>query len=203
MSHTGRRAMVTGIGVVAPVGIGNDAAWENLLAGKSGIRDVTVADLSDQDIRIGGEVPDFDPTKEMDPKDVRRHDRSTQLAIAATAEALRHAGLINGTGQILTEEANPDRIGMVFGSGCGGVGVLLDNAKKYWDLGANRVSPWTIPHMLVDSPSGMVAIQFGIRGPNTAVVSACATGSPSRRQASARSRCQTAARAASSKTAMR
>ena len=66
---------------------------------------------------------------------------------------------------------------LVFGSGCGGVGVLLDNAKKYWDSGVRVVSPWTIPHMLVDSPSGMVAIQFGIRGPNTAVVSACATGS--------------------------
>ncbi|HEX9739115.1 MAG TPA: beta-ketoacyl-ACP synthase II [Candidatus Limnocylindria bacterium] len=177
MSANGRRAMVTGLGVLAPVGIGNETAWENLVAGRSGIRDVTIADLSDQDIRVGGEVPDFDPNKEMDAKDVRRHDRATQMAVAASAEALRDAGLINGNSQILPEEANPDRIGMVFGSGCGGVSILLENAKRYWDVGANRVSPWTIPHMLVDSPSGMVAIQFGIRGPNTAVVSACATGS--------------------------
>jgi beta-ketoacyl-acyl-carrier-protein synthase II len=177
MSANGRRAMVTGLGVVAPVGIGNQAAWDNLVAGRSGIRDVTIADLSEQEIRVGGEVPDFDPTLEMDPKDVRRHDRATQMAVAASAEALRDAGLINGSSQILPDEADPDRIGMVFGSGCGGVSILLENAKKYWDVGANRVSPWTIPHMLVDSPSGMVAIQFGIRGPNTAVVSACATGS--------------------------
>ena len=139
MTPTRRRAMVTGLGVLAPVGIGNETAWENLVAGRSGIRDVTIADLSDQDIRIGGEVPDFDPSREMDPKDVRRHDRATHLAVAATAEALRDAGLINGSSQILTDQANPDRIGMVFGSGTGGVGVLLENAKKYWDVGANRV----------------------------------------------------------------
>jgi beta-ketoacyl-acyl-carrier-protein synthase II len=172
-----RRAMVTGLGVVSPVGIGNAAAWENLVAGRSGIRDVTIADLSAQEIRIGGEVPGFDPTLEMDAKDIRRHDRATQMAVAATAEALRDAGLINGHSQILPEEANPDRIGMVFGSGMGGVGVLLENARKFWESGLSKVSPWTIPHMLPDSPSGLVAIQFGIRGPNTAVVSACATGS--------------------------
>src|SRR3989304_1879074 len=94
----------------------------------------------------------------------RRRPPPHPPAGAASAEALRDAGLINGSSQILPGEADPDRIGMVFGSGCGGVGVLLENAKKYWDSGPNRVSPWTIPHMLVDSPSGMVAIQFGVRG---------------------------------------
>ena len=136
--------MVTGLGVVSPVGIGNDTAWENLVAGRSGIREVTIADLSDQEIKVGGEVPDFDPTVEMDPKDVRR-DRATQMAVAATAEALRDGGLINGNSQILPEEADPDRIGMVFGSGCGG-SASLENAKKYWDVGPTGCRHGPSPH---------------------------------------------------------
>ena len=153
--------MVT-VWVGGPVGIGNQAAWDNLVAGRSGIRDVTIADLSGQDIRVGGEVPDFDPTLEMDPKDVRRHDRATQMAVAASAEALRDAGLINGSSQILPDEADPDRIGMVLGSGCGGVSILLENAKKYGTWRQSGVAG-TIPTCW-STAVGDGRHPFGIRG---------------------------------------
>ena len=134
--------MVTGLGVVSPVGIGNDTAWENLVAGRSGsARSPSPTCRTRRSSRRRG--PDFDPTVEMDPKDVRRHDRATQMAVAATAEALRDGGLINGNSQIL-EEADPDRRhGLRLR--LRRVSILLENAKKYWDVGPNRVSPWTIP----------------------------------------------------------
>jgi beta-ketoacyl-acyl-carrier-protein synthase II len=124
---------------------------------------------------VAGEVKGFDATKYMDPKDARRHDRSTHLAVAATGEALRHAGLLGDDGRV-NGDVNADRFGMVFGTGIGGIGILLDNHVTFLERGHRRVSPFLIPHMLPDSPSGQVAIEYGIRGHNMAVVSACATG---------------------------
>jgi beta-ketoacyl-acyl-carrier-protein synthase II len=170
-----RRVVVTGLGVLSPVGIGADASWEALIAGRSGIADVTLFDTTDFEVRIGGEVKGFDATQHMDARDVRRHDRNTHLAVAATAEALADAGLLDGDRR-LGADADPDRFGMVFGTGIGGIGMVSDGVKTLLERGPGRVSPFLLPHMLPDSASGQVAIEFGIRGHNLAVVSACATG---------------------------
>jgi 3-oxoacyl-[acyl-carrier-protein] synthase II len=171
-----RRAVITGLGVVSPAGIGNDLAWDNLLAGRSGISDITRWDTTGYEVTVAGQVPDFDPTVWMEPKDIRRHDLSTQFAVAAAGEALTDAGLLGADRRLDAGVVDPDRFGMVFGSGIGGIGLLLENHRILLEQGPNRVKPYLIPHMLPDSPSGMVAIVFGIRGHNMAVVSACATG---------------------------
>ena len=172
---TVRRAVVTGLGIVSPVGIGAEATWDGLVAGRSGIDTITLFDASEFDVDVAGEVKGFDATNYMDAKDARRHDRSTHLAVAATGEALRDAGLLGDDGHV-TSEVDADRFGMVFGTGIGGIGLLLENQMILVERGARRVSPFLIPHMLPDSPSGQVAIEYGIRGHNMAVVSACATG---------------------------
>ena len=170
-----RRAVVTGLGIVSPVGIGAEASWDSLVAGRSGIDTISLFDASAFEVDVAGEVKGFEATNYMDAKDARRHDRSTHLAVAATGEALRDAGLLGDDGRV-TSEVNADRFGMVFGTGIGGIGILLDNHITMLERGHRRVSPFLIPHMLPDSPSGQVAIEFGIRGHNMAVVSACATG---------------------------
>ena len=172
---TTRRAVVTGLGVVSPVGIGSDATWDALVAGRSGIADITLFDSSPFDPHVAGEVKGFDATQFMDAKDARRHDRNTHFAVAATAEALGHAGLLT-EGRRLSGDVDADRFGMVFGTGIGGIGIMLEGHQTLLERGPRRVSPFMLPHMLPDSASGQVAIEFGIRGPNMAVVSACATG---------------------------
>jgi beta-ketoacyl-acyl-carrier-protein synthase II len=166
---------VTGLGIVSPVGIGADASWDALVSGRSGIDRITLFDTSPFDVDVAGEVKGFDATQFMEPKDVRRHDRNTHFAVAATGEALRDAGLLADDGHV-NGDVNADRFGMVFGTGIGGIGMLLDGQKTLDERGPRRVSPFLLPHMLPDSASGQVAIQYGIRGPNMAVVSACATG---------------------------
>ena len=167
------------LGVVSPVGIGNDTAWENLVAGRSGIREVTIADLSDQEIKVGGEVPDFDLTVEMDPKDVRRMTGHPD-------GGRRDGGSAPRRGPHQRQQPDLPRRPIRTASAWSSLWlrrgyILLENAKKYWDVGPNRVSPWTIPYMLVDSPSGMVAIQPGIRGLNTAVGARARDGEPRHR----------------------
>jgi len=170
-----RRAVVTGLGIVSPVGIGADASWDALVGGRSGIDTITLFDTTAFEVDVAGEVKGFEATDYMEAKDVRRHDRSTHFAVAATGEALRDAGLLGENGHV-TGDVNADRFGMVFGTGIGGIGLLLDGQVTLMERGPRRVSPFMLPHMLPDSPSGQVAIQYGIRGPNMAVVSACATG---------------------------
>jgi 3-oxoacyl-[acyl-carrier-protein] synthase II len=172
---TARRAVVTGLGVVSPVGIGADATWDALVAGRSGIDKITLFDSTPFEVDVAGEVKNFDPTRYMEPKDVRRHDRNVHFAVAATGEALGNAGLLGENG-LVNADVNADRFGMVFGTGIGGIGILLDGQKTLDERGPRRVSPFLLQHMLPDSASGQVAIQYGLRGPNMAVVSACATG---------------------------
>jgi 3-oxoacyl-[acyl-carrier-protein] synthase II len=172
---TVRRAVVTGLGVVSPVGIGSEATWDGLVSGRSGIADITLFDATPFDPHVAGEVKDFDATQFMDAKDVRRHDRNTHFAVAATGEALRHAGLLGENG-LVNGDVDADRFGMVFGTGIGGIGIMLEGHRTLLERGPRRVSPFMLPHMLPDSASGQVAIEFGLRGPNLAVVSACATG---------------------------
>jgi 3-oxoacyl-[acyl-carrier-protein] synthase II len=173
---TARRAVVTGLGVVSPVGIGADASWQALISGQSGIADITLFDASDYPIHIAGEVKGFDATQYMDGKDVRRHDRNTHLAIAASGEALRDAGLLGADDRLDPSQADADRFGIVFGTGIGGIGLISDGVKTLLERGIDRVSPFLLSHMIPDAASGMVAIQYGLRGHNLAVVSACATG---------------------------
>ncbi|MCA1569470.1 MAG: beta-ketoacyl-ACP synthase II [Chloroflexi bacterium] len=170
-----RRVVVTGLGIVSPVGIGSEATWDALVSGRSGIADITLFDAEPFEVRVAGEVKDFDATRYMDGKDVRRHDRNTHFAVAATGEALRDAGMLGEDG-LVNGEVDPDRCGMVFGTGIGGIGMMLDGYRTLLERGPRRVSPFMLPHMLPDSASGQVAIEYGIRGPNMAVVSACATG---------------------------
>jgi len=170
-----RRAVVTGLGVASPVGIGADVAWDALVAGQSGINDITLFDTTDYDVHVAGEVKGFDAGQYMDAKDARRHDRNTHLAVAASGEALRDAGLLNGEG-LDASQADRDRFGMVIGTGIGGIGLISDGIKTLAERGIDRVSPFLLPNMIPDAASGMVAIQYGLRGPNMAVVSACATG---------------------------
>ena len=172
---TERRAVITGLGIVSPVGIGADAAWDSLVSGRSGIADVTLFDTTDFDIHVAGEVRDFDARQYMDGPDVRRHDRNTHFAVAAAGEALRDAGLLGDDGHVV-REVDADRFGMVVGTGIGGIGMISDGVKTLLERGPGRVSPFLLPHMIPDAASGMVAIQYGLRGPNMAVVSACATG---------------------------
>ena len=172
---TDRRAVVTGMGIVSPVGIGSEATWDALTAGRSGIADITLFDSAAFEIHVAGEVKGFDATDFMDPKDARRHDRNTHFAVAATGEALRDAGLMGDNG-LVSGDVDADRFGMVFGTGIGGIGLMLEGHKILLERGPRRVSPFMLPHMLPDSASGQVAIQYGLRGPNMAVVSACATG---------------------------
>ncbi|HEX9634572.1 MAG TPA: beta-ketoacyl-ACP synthase II [Candidatus Limnocylindria bacterium] len=171
-----RRAVVTGVGALSPVGIGAHASWEALVAGRSGVADITLFDTTDFEIHVAGEVKGFDATQYMDGKDVRRHDRNTHFAVAATGEALRDAGLLGADGMLDTSQADPDRFGMVVGTAIGGIGMIGDGILTLKERGIDRISPFLLAHMIPDAASGMVAIQYGIRGPNMAVVSACATG---------------------------
>jgi beta-ketoacyl-acyl-carrier-protein synthase II len=163
------------MGIVSPVGIGSEATWDALTAGRSGIADITLFDSAAFEIHVAGEVKGFDATDFMDPKDARRHDRNTHFAVAATGEALRDAGLMGDDG-LVNRDVDADRFGMVFGTGIGGIGLMLEGHRILLERGPRRVSPFMLPHMLPDSASGQVAIQYGLRGPNMAVVSACATG---------------------------
>jgi beta-ketoacyl-acyl-carrier-protein synthase II len=172
---SGRRAVITGLGIVSPVGIGAEATWDALVSGRSGIDRITLFDPTPFDVDVAGEVKGFDVSRYMDAKDARRHDRNTHFAVAATGEALRHAGLLGDDGRV-TSDVDADRFGMVFGTGIGGIGLLLEGQMTLVERGPRRVSPFMLPHMLPDSASGQVAIHYGIRGPNMAVVSACATG---------------------------
>ncbi|TMJ95608.1 MAG: beta-ketoacyl-ACP synthase II [Actinobacteria bacterium] len=165
-----RRVAITGVGAVTP--LGNDArtTWKGLLEGRSGIAEITAFDPTEFPIRIAGEVKDFDPTGVAPPKEVRKLDRAVLFALAAAREALDDAG-INGF--------KPERMGVVVGSCIGGFNHLMQQHDILRERGWERVSPFFLPNILVDSPTGHLALQLGARGPNYAVVSACATGSHS------------------------
>ncbi len=171
-----RRAVVTGLGVVSPVGIGADAAWDSLVAGRSGIADITLFDTTDYEIHVAGEVKGFEAGRYMDGRDVRRHDRNTHFAVAAAGEALRDAGLLGADDRLDPSQADANRFGIVMGTGIGGIGMVSDGVRTLLERGPDRISPFLLAHMVPDAASGMVAIQYGLRGHNMAVVSACATG---------------------------
>jgi 3-oxoacyl-[acyl-carrier-protein] synthase II len=163
-----RRVAVTGIGAVTPLGNDAPSTWEAALAGKSGIDWIRAFDATGLPVRIAAEVKDFDPSLVASPKDVRKLERNVLLSLGAAREAIGDAGL-NGF--------DPMRVGIVFGTAIGGVSGILEQEEVRRQRGPDRVSPNFLPNVLVDSASGQLAISLGIRGPNYAVVSACATGS--------------------------
>ena len=164
-----KRVVVTGVGAVTPVGLDAPSTWAAMLEGQSGVGKLTLFDASEYPVQIAGEVKGFDATGRIEPKELRRMDRYAQLAVIAAQEAWADAGL--------TRNGLQDEIGVVFGSAAGGLSVLLDQQRVLQERGLKRVSPTFIQNMLTDTASGHIAIALGLRGPNMAVVSACATGS--------------------------
>ena len=163
-----KRVAVTGLGAVTPLANDARSTWQAALAGKSGIDWIKSFDASDYPVRVAAEVKDFDPAQVASPKDVRKLERNVLLSLGAAREAMGDAGL-NGF--------DPMRVGIVFGTAIGGINGILEQEEIRRERGADRVSPNFLPNVLVDSASGQLAISLGIRGPNYAVVSACATGS--------------------------
>lgn len=164
-----RRVVVTGMGCITPVGNNVKDSWDSLLSGTSGAAMITHFDASRHKTKFAAEVKGFDPAARFGPRDARKMDRFTQLATAATIEALEHSRL-----QI--DESNRDRVGVVIGTGIGGIGTLLEQADVLRERGPERVSPFLVPMMISDGAPGMLAIRFGVRGPNMAIATACASG---------------------------
>ncbi len=165
-----RRVVITGMGVISPVGVGLDTYWNNLTSGQSGIVPVTKFDTTDCPVKIGGEVPtDFNPEDFLDKKEIKRLDNFSIYALIAADEAIRHAGLEDGIPDM-------DRFGVVVGSGVGGLLTMEEQNKRLLRRGSRGVSPLFIPMYILDIAAGHISMKWGLKGPNYAVVSACATG---------------------------
>ena len=168
-SSSSTRVVITGLGVVTSIGHDVDAFWASLLAGRGGIHRVTLFDPTEFASQIGAEVRDWDAAKHMDPKEARRNDRYTHFGFVAAKQAVSDSGLD------VTKE-NGDRVGVIIGSGIGGMWTYESQLKVLAERGPRRVSPFTIPSLIGNMCSGLVAIEYGARGPNFGIVSACATG---------------------------
>jgi len=165
-----RRVAVTGLGIVCPVGIGVDAAWDALTAGRSGIGPITSFDTTDYSVHFAGCVNDFDPSDVLDVKEARRLSRFQQFAVVAAEEALADAGISD------VDPAEAERIGVIVGSGIGGLGLMEEQSRVLMERGPSRVSPFLVPGMIIDVAAGLISIRHGFKGINYAPVSACATG---------------------------
>lgn len=167
-----RRVVITGLGMVSPVGLNVKTSWESILAGKSGIGPITHFDVSNYSVQFGGSVKDFDPGELITSKDARKMDIFIQYGIVAADEALRDSGLE-------ITDANAERVGVAIGSGIGGLGVIEKNHEVILNSGPRKVSPFLIPAAIINMISGHVSIRYGMKGPNIALVTACATSTHS------------------------
>ena len=167
-----RRVVVTGLGIVSPVGNDVSTAWGNLLAGQSGITRVTKFDASALSCQIAGEVKNFDPAEYIGAKELRTMDAFIHYGLAAGVQAFRDSGIV------VTEE-NAERIGVSIGSGIGGLPMIEENCGNLFNKGARRVSPFMIPGSIINMISGHLSIMYGLKGPNVAIVTACTTGTHS------------------------
>ncbi|HKQ63296.1 MAG TPA: beta-ketoacyl-ACP synthase II [Candidatus Polarisedimenticolaceae bacterium] len=165
-----RRVVITGIGLITPLGLDRASTWEALLAGRSGIGPITRFDAAEYACRIAGEVRGFDAERWLERKEARRMDAFTHYAIAATQEALEDGGF-------RIDAANAERVGVYVGSGIGGLATLEATHRELLERGPRRVSPFFIPGMILNLAAGNVSIRFGAKGPNLACATACATGS--------------------------
>jgi 3-oxoacyl-[acyl-carrier-protein] synthase II len=167
-----RRVVVTGLGLVSPVGIGVEASWQSLVAGRSGIGPITLFDASSYPTRIAGEVKNFEPGDFMDKKEARRNDRFIQFALAAADLAMKDSGLD-------MSKEDPDQVGCIVGAGMGGLGTIEENRTLLTERGLKRISPFFIPSLIINLAPGQISIRYGMKGPNFSTVSACATGNHS------------------------
>jgi 3-oxoacyl-[acyl-carrier-protein] synthase II len=163
------RVVITGLGVISPIGITAEVFWKNCIQGKVGIDRVSTFDPSDFGSQIAGQVKDFDPENYMERVDARKLDRFTQMAIVASEEAFRSSGLD-------PEKGDADRRGVLVGSGIGGIGTFEEQHRRLLDRGPSRVSPFFVPKMIIDMAPGMISMRLNLKGPNFGVVSACASG---------------------------
>ena len=161
-----RRVVITGLGIISPVGIGVDSNWENIIAGNSGIAPISHFDVSDYPVTIAGEVKDFDPADFFPAKKARKMDRFIQFGVAAGASALKDSGLE-------VTDANAGNIGVHIGSGIGGLGTIEDTMMTIRDKGPRRVSPFYVPMSIINMISGDLSVMYGLKGPNLAMVTAC------------------------------
>ncbi|MDC0127414.1 beta-ketoacyl-ACP synthase II [Methylophilaceae bacterium] len=167
-----RRVVVTGLGLITPVGIGVEESWQNILNGISGITNITQFDASDFKSRVAGEVKNFNPDIYLNPKDSRRMDTFIQFGLVAGIEA------INDSGLEVTEE-NAQRIGVSIGSGIGGINLIESTSDIFDQGGARKVSPFFVPGSIINMISGNLSIMYGLKGPNISIVTACTTGTHS------------------------
>jgi 3-oxoacyl-[acyl-carrier-protein] synthase II len=169
---TRRRVAVTGLGIIAPVGIGVAQAWPNILAARSGIGPITRFDATSFPTRIAGEVKDFDVTRYLSGKEARRYDAFIHYGLVATMEAIKDAALDGYAGDL-------ERVGVCVGSGIGGLPMIEDMHTRYAQGGMHKISPFFVPGTIINMISGLVSIQYGYKGPNLATVSACSTANHS------------------------
>ena len=167
-----RRVAVTGLGAVTPLGLNAESSWISASQGVSGIAKIKRMDTEGFAVHIGGEVKDFDPSAVIPGRELNKLDRFSQFAIIASDEAVKDAGLS-------TENYPADRIGVVIGSGVGGLETVEDNMKKYFEKGPRRISPFVVPKMMCNAAAGQVSIYNGFKGPNFSVVTACASANHS------------------------
>ena len=164
-----RRVVVTGLGVISPVGNDRQTAWDNLMRGQTGLGEITRFDVSRYEAKVAGEVKDFVPTEWLGPKEIRRTEVSLQYGVAAAKQAVADSGFE-------IDDSNRTEVGVVFGSGAGGQQLMIDSWRTLQERGPRAVPPTFIANGLVDSTSGMIAIETGAIGHNICIVSACATG---------------------------
>jgi len=170
MNNFNNRVVITGMGILSPLGLDTATTWEGLIAGKSGIDYITLFDPESMKTKFAGEVKGFEPTDYIDRKDARRMDRFAQLAVAASREAVAQAGLE-------IDHRNHDDIGVIIGSGIGGLTTLFEQTKVLLERGPDRVSPFLAPMMIADIAAAQISIILGIKGPNFCTTSACSSGS--------------------------
>lgn len=163
------RVVVTGMGIISPIGNTIEEAWQNAAAGKTGIGPITRFDVTDQEVKFGGEVKDFDPDTLFGRRESRRMDRVTQLGMFAADAAMKDSGLV------VTEDNRYD-IACIVGTGIGGIATLFDSIKGYLDRGPKSVSPLMVPMTLTDAVASRISMTYGLRGPNFSISTACATG---------------------------
>ncbi|MBI5082386.1 MAG: beta-ketoacyl-ACP synthase II [Chloroflexi bacterium] len=163
------RVVITGIGTLSPLGLDVESTWQKIKSGTSGVAPITLFDASEHETKFAAEVKGFDPESILGRRDARRMDRFVQFAVVATQQALEDS-------KLKIDDSNRDRVGILVGTGIGGINVVLSEVETYRVKGPRRVSPFLIPMMLPDTASGQIAINFGARGPNLAVSTACATG---------------------------
>jgi 3-oxoacyl-[acyl-carrier-protein] synthase II len=164
-----KRVVITGLGCISPLGNDVQTMWKNILAGKSGVGHITHYDTTEFQCKIAAEVKDFNPVALFGNREARRMDRFSQFAVAAATQALQDSNLT-------INDRNRDRIGVIIGTGIGGMTTLAEQFQLYCERGPSRVSPFLVPMMIPDTAAAMTAINLGVRGPNMAVVSACASG---------------------------